>query len=139
MGGGGGGGDENAPFLLHLRMEELVDKLRLLDYDGTFCPKYKLKPLSSLYFALPGAAAEQLHYLACLVGWLSSLSGATNFTPPELFDDPTAIVANIMHELRQVRALKVVVGVSINYLLTFIFLAPTKKQNEKKARGADRL
>ncbi len=58
--GAAAGADVSAPFMLHLQMEELVDKLRLLDYDAKFCPKFKLKPLAHLYFALPGAAAEQV-------------------------------------------------------------------------------
>jgi len=31
---------------VHVLMENLLDKLKLLDYDGKFCSKFQLKPIN---------------------------------------------------------------------------------------------
>ena len=97
-----GGADEGAaaPYAIHLAMENLLDKLRLLNYDVEFCAQHELRPLSHYYFALPGNSSEQLHYLACLMSWLLGLMGH-KFPAPQQYDDPNEITANIMVQLRQ--------------------------------------
>lgn len=52
------------------------------------------------YFAISSDPSEQLHYLASLISWLLSLSGQ-GFPPPDQYDDPNSICANIMHMLKK--------------------------------------
>ena len=46
--GGGSGFLANDPVLL---MEEILDMLKLLDYESKFCKTKGFKPLSKVYFA----------------------------------------------------------------------------------------
>lgn len=49
--GGGDEGEDGGPGLLYMPfviMEELLDKLRLLDYDKDFARKMNLKPINRL-------------------------------------------------------------------------------------------
>lgn len=45
---GGGGPVGNDPVLL---MEEILDMLKLLDYENKFCKTKGFKPLSKVYFS----------------------------------------------------------------------------------------
>ena len=45
---GGGGPAGNDPVIL---MEEILDMLKLLDYESKFCKTKGFKPLSKVYFA----------------------------------------------------------------------------------------
>ncbi len=71
----GGGGGAPAAYAIHVAMESLMDKLRLLNFDVDFYAKHQVRPLTRLHFALPGNSAEQLHGFACLMSWLLSLVG----------------------------------------------------------------
>lgn len=93
------GGAAVAPDVFVL-MDNLLDKLKLLDYDTKFCKKFKLKPISRHYFSLAGDAAQQLNYFANLMSWLLSLAGK-KFDPPDEFDDPNTICSNILTKLKE--------------------------------------
>lgn len=50
--GGGEDGEDGGPGLVYMPfviMEELTDKLRLLDYDRSFLRKMNIKPISRYY------------------------------------------------------------------------------------------
>lgn len=91
---------EAVPTDIFVLMENTLDKLKLLDYDTDFCPKYKLKPISRHYFALAGDASQQLYYFACLMAWLLSLDGK-RFDPPDQYDDPNTICSNLLTKLKE--------------------------------------
>ncbi|DBA92114.1 hypothetical protein WJX77_005383 [Trebouxia sp. C0004] len=90
-------------FPADLCMDQVIDKLRLLNYEREFCtPKRHLKPLSRTYFCLPAPMSgqnEQFHYFTSLVSWLLTLSGRP-FQPPQQYDDPNLTCTNILSELR---------------------------------------
>mmetsp|Transcript_13723 Transcript_13723/g.25879 ORF Transcript_13723/g.25879 Transcript_13723/m.25879 type:complete len:695 (-) Transcript_13723:88-2172(-) len=57
-----------------LIMEDIIEKLRLLDYENRFCKPYRRKPISRVYFNIGINPEEQLSYFYELSHWLMSLS-----------------------------------------------------------------
>ncbi|GAX75055.1 hypothetical protein CEUSTIGMA_g2499.t1 [Chlamydomonas eustigma] len=86
-------------------MEQLVDKLKLLDYEKDFCRRKKpyRKPLSRLYFALPlpsGSQSEQFFYFTGLASWLIGLAGG-DLPAPKMEDDPNMSCNSIIAAARK--------------------------------------
>jgi estrogen-related receptor beta like 1 len=85
-------------------MENALDKLKLLDYENTFC---KLKTsavlqhfLSKTYFAIPQKNLnEQFYCFASLVSYLIETAGF-QFQQPGQFDDPNVTCVNIVQALK---------------------------------------
>ena len=86
------------PFLV---MEDLLDKLKILDYERHFCRAQNMKPLSRHYFAMASSPAEQFYSFTSLTAWLLSMLDRP-FERPQEYTDPNATVANIIAELRAV-------------------------------------
>ena len=60
-----------------LIMDDILEKLHLLDYKSKFCAKYGRKPISRTYFAIssPSEPIEsKVRYFVELSYWLISLS-----------------------------------------------------------------
>lgn len=88
--GRGGDGDQ-AAFLL---MDEILERLKLLNYEATFFPK-GFRPLTRVFFAMPSPnPAEQFHYFTTLATWLMNKLG-NDARPPSHYDDPNSTVANL--------------------------------------------
>eukprot|EP00761_Pharyngomonas_kirbyi_P009616 gb/GECH01009633.1/.p1 GENE.gb/GECH01009633.1/~~gb/GECH01009633.1/.p1 ORF type:complete len:399 (+),score=128.57 gb/GECH01009633.1/:1-1197(+) len=92
-----------SPFVL---MEGIIEKLKVLNYEQSFLQSESGKdfpPLTHTYFAVPARNPNsQFHYFGCLVSWAMELCG-NNFPPPSLYDDPNAVTANIVEELKHLR------------------------------------
>jgi len=73
-GQGGGGGN---PYGAFIAMDNLMDKLNLLDYDKHFCRKRDIKPIGRQYFAITSNANEQLYLFVSSCGRTLS-----HFLPP---------------------------------------------------------
>ncbi|KAH3757308.1 intraflagellar transport protein 57-like [Pelomyxa schiedti] len=131
-GAGGGSGDaggtpmkpvgEQAAFTL---MDEIADKLRLLDYENKFCRGYTrgaLPPLPPGFFALPVVTSSsassgnsnnrggvalpspqttppQFFYFSQLFAWLAGLCGR-KVSPAGRSDDPNSVAGSIVAELK---------------------------------------
>lgn len=95
--------DENqgpgAAFEMYEVMSNLVDKLKLLNYEGHFLQKYSIKPFSRHYFAIPTNPGEQFFLFTSLSSWLINVSGKS-FEMPQEYDDPNATISNIMKVVR---------------------------------------
>lgn len=81
-------------------MEELFDKLKLLNYGNEFCKKMGFRPLSRHYFALPTNSGEQFFTFTSIAAWLLNLCGR-NMDYPQEYDDPNATVSSILDECKQ--------------------------------------
>ena len=60
-----------------LIMDDILEKLHLLDYHSKFCPKFGKRPISRTYFAIssPNEPTEaKVRYFVELSYWLMSLS-----------------------------------------------------------------
>ncbi|XP_059139479.1 intraflagellar transport protein 57 homolog [Physella acuta] len=101
-----GGGDEvedGGPGLIYMPfviMEELLEKLRLLDYEKDFSKKMNLKPITRHYFAIQTNPGEQFYMFTSLAAWLLNKAGRP-FDQPQEYDDPNATISSILDELRK--------------------------------------
>ena len=59
---------------ISLVMDDIQEKLKLLDYENMFCKVFKHPPVSHVYFSHHINPAEQLSYFYDLVYWLMSLN-----------------------------------------------------------------
>ncbi|RZF47361.1 hypothetical protein LSTR_LSTR015760, partial [Laodelphax striatellus] len=66
-------------------MEELIDKLKALNYDEEFLEELKMRPIHNHYFALQTNAGEQFFLFTALSAWLLRKLGL-KFEQPQEFD-----------------------------------------------------
>lgn len=112
-------GSTDDPLLSHLvliKMEDVMDKLKLLNYEKEFCRKLKLRPIprqlcvTSLtlqfiiyptsyfrhYFAVPTNSGEQFHVFTNLAIWLINLCGCHLEQPQEVVLNYYYIINSIL-------------------------------------------
>ena len=62
----------------YLIMDDIIEKLSLLDYENAFCKGWKHKRISRIYWAHPPNGLEEekerIHMLYDMVYWLISLN-----------------------------------------------------------------
>eukprot|EP01012_Entosiphon_sulcatum_P018010 TRINITY_DN2275_c0_g1_i1.p2 TRINITY_DN2275_c0_g1~~TRINITY_DN2275_c0_g1_i1.p2 ORF type:complete len:417 (-),score=139.32 TRINITY_DN2275_c0_g1_i1:107-1357(-) len=81
-------------------MEDVIDKLKLLNYEHRFCVAKTFRPLHRCFFAMPHPNPnEQFYYFTSLVSWVMELCGH-HYPPPDQFDDPNATATSIITELK---------------------------------------
>jgi len=94
-------------------MEDVLEKLNLLEYRKNFCLPRNLKPISKTYFAVTEnniAQQEKFQYFIQLAYWLISLiqelrkknSKAPEIGKPKLDDDPKAICKKLLDDLSSI-------------------------------------
>ncbi|NWT34963.1 IFT57 protein, partial [Cardinalis cardinalis] len=88
-----------AAFHMFVLMEDLLDKLKLLSYEEEALRRHNMRPLSRHYFALPTNPGEQFFMFCTLAAWLISKAGRP-FEQPQEYDDPNAVISNVLSELR---------------------------------------
>ncbi|XP_054927364.1 intraflagellar transport protein 57 homolog isoform X3 [Dermacentor andersoni] len=91
-----GPGQAYLPFVV---MEDLLDKLKLINYDTEFTTQFKIKPISRHYFAVPTNPGEQFYIFSSLAAWLIQQAGI-EFETPQESDDPNTTISNILDVLR---------------------------------------
>uniref|UniRef100_A0A8C7KZM3 Intraflagellar transport protein 57 homolog n=1 Tax=Oncorhynchus kisutch TaxID=8019 RepID=A0A8C7KZM3_ONCKI len=98
--------DERGPgaaYQMFVVMEDLLDKLKLLDYEEEVLAKHNMKALSRHYFAssayMPSNPGEQFFMFTIIASWLINAAGRP-FEQPQEYDDPNATVSNILSQLR---------------------------------------
>merc|ERR1712141_965784 len=75
----GGPGLVYMPFVV---MEDLLDKLKLLNYEEEFVKDMRMRPLNRHYFVLQTNPGEQFYLFTSLAAWLVRKTGR-NFDPPQ--------------------------------------------------------
>ena len=90
--------------LPEIAMENVLEKLKLLDYEAGFCapakPPWPL--LDATTFAIPSPANNQnaqFFHFTSLTAWLLSKAGRS-FPTPQQFDDPNTTCTNILTECK---------------------------------------
>lgn len=86
-------------FLPYQMMESLLEKLKLLDYEYSYCSRNRIKGLSKLYFVIPTNPGEQFNTFVGLAAWLINEAGFSMEVPQE-YDDPNATIATVLDSLR---------------------------------------
>lgn len=77
-------------------MEELLDKLKLLNYEKEFCRGWGFRAFSRHYFAVATNSGEQFFAFTNVVAWLLNQCGKS-FERPQEFDDPNATISEILN------------------------------------------
>ncbi|KAH0569075.1 intraflagellar transport protein 57 homolog [Cotesia glomerata] len=90
----------SASYVSNVRMEDLLEKLKLLNYDTDFVQELKMKPINRHYFVIPTNPGEQFYLFTSLAAWLVRKAGK-NFEQPQESDDPNAIIALIMDHVKE--------------------------------------
>ena len=86
------------PFIM---MEQILDMLKLLDYENKFCKQKGFKPISKFYFAQQHSnPSEQFINFISLVSWLLFLNNH-QVTGWSKYDDPMTASQNIILELQK--------------------------------------
>lgn len=89
--------DQSDPEVL---MEDIIEYLKLLNYEHDFCSERGLKPLSKCYFAVKVNPSEQFMYFVTLVSWLLTLCGQSAGGWNQ-YDDPNTVTNNIVLDLKK--------------------------------------
>ncbi|XP_013877471.1 intraflagellar transport protein 57 homolog [Austrofundulus limnaeus] len=84
-------------------MENLLEKLKVLNYEEEVLSKHNMKNLSRHYFVsspfLASNPGEQFYMFSIMAAWLVQAAGRP-FVEPQEYDEPNATVSNILSELR---------------------------------------
>ncbi|KAL6447292.1 hypothetical protein ACFW04_001503 [Cataglyphis niger] len=91
----------SASYVINTRMEDLLEKLKLLNYDAEFVQELRMKPINRHYFVIPTNPGEQFYTFTCLAAWLIRKAGK-NFEMPQESDDPNSTIALILDFLREI-------------------------------------
>ena len=75
-----------AGFQIFVDMANLHNKLKLLHYDDDYVIKWRMKPISRIYFAVPTNSGDQLHAFIALCAWLFQKSAVRFEKPGEVRD-----------------------------------------------------
>ncbi|XP_012270491.1 intraflagellar transport protein 57 homolog isoform X3 [Orussus abietinus] len=94
------GSAPSATHVVNLRMEDLLEKLKLLNYDIEFVQELKMKPINRHYFVSSTNPGEQFYVFTSLAAWLVRKAGKS-FDPPQEYDDPNSTIAFILDHLRE--------------------------------------
>ncbi|KAF7990383.1 hypothetical protein HCN44_000188 [Aphidius gifuensis] len=89
----------SASFTVNILMEDLMEKLKILDYDNDFVQELKMKPINRHYFLVPKNPGEQFFCFTSLAAWLIRKSGK-KFEQPQESDDPNSTISSILDYLR---------------------------------------
>lgn len=75
--------------------DDLLEKLKLLNYDKTLLNDLKMKPLSRFYFVKSVNPGEQFFMFTIICWWLCQKLGI-NMERPQEYDDPNDIISRIL-------------------------------------------
>nr|CAG4650353.1 EOG090X0ADS [Sida crystallina] len=93
-------GPPGSMFSVFICMEDLIDKLKLLNYESDFVKEFNIKPFPKHYFAIPTNPGEQFYMFVILSAWLIRKS-KKQFDTPQETDDPNATIAMILDFVRR--------------------------------------
>ncbi|XP_062133234.1 intraflagellar transport protein 57 homolog [Drosophila sulfurigaster albostrigata] len=87
--------------LQNFQSDDLLEKLKLLNYEKHLLREYKLKPLSRFYFVKATNPGEQFFMFTLICWWLCKKLGKDMERPQE-YDDPNTVIAKIIQMLEEI-------------------------------------
>lgn len=111
-------------------IEDVLDKLKVLNYEEGFCKSTNNKPLSRVSMCFPDSntQAPQFPYFASLVAWLLAESNVHDFIPWTEYDNPMTVANTIITQCRSLglsaplQSAKLRQGYGDNVLMALDFL-----------------
>lgn len=98
--------------------DDLMEKLKLLNYEKQLLREMKMKPLSRFYFVKSTNPGEQFFMFTSICAWLIRKLGK-HFDQPQEFDDPNQTIANIVGVLNEI--VRIGNGGALKYLQSYGF------------------
>lgn len=80
--------------------DDLLEKLKLLNYERNLLSELKMKPLSRFYFVKSLNPGEQFYMFTLICWWLCQQLGK-DFEKPQESDDPHNVIARIIAVLNE--------------------------------------
>uniref|UniRef100_A0A0N4ZBA0 Intraflagellar transport protein 57 homolog n=1 Tax=Parastrongyloides trichosuri TaxID=131310 RepID=A0A0N4ZBA0_PARTI len=94
--------DINNDYNIYELSEELLDKLKFLEYENEFVKSNSgFKRIHKYYFIKSTNTGEQFYLFTNLAAWLIQKCGENNFEMPQEFDDPNITIGRILTELKK--------------------------------------
>lgn len=88
----------NLSLISTYQADDLVEKLKLLNYENLLLRQMKMKPLSKFYFNKVKNSGEQFFLFVSICAWLIRETGKS-FEQPQEFDDPNVVISRIIKSL----------------------------------------
>lgn len=88
----------NLSLISNYQCDDLVEKLKLLNFENLLLKQMKMKPLNKFYFNKVRNSGEQFFLFVSTCAWLIRETGKS-FDPPQEFDDPNVIISKIIRSL----------------------------------------
>lgn len=88
----------NMSLISSYQSDDLIEKLKLLNYENLLLKQMKMKPLSKFYFNKVRNSGEQFFLFVSICAWLVRETGKSFDTPQE-FDDPNVVISKIIKSL----------------------------------------
>ncbi|KAH8413205.1 hypothetical protein KR009_008778 [Drosophila setifemur] len=92
---------EKAQQLLNFQSDDLLEKLKLLNYEKHLLKEFKMKSLSRFYFVKATNPGEQFYMFTLICWWLCKKLGKDMERPQE-YDDPNTVAAKIIQMLEEI-------------------------------------
>lgn len=93
--------DQNILPLTNFQSDDLLEKLKLLNYEKNLLSELKMKPLSRFYFVKSTNPGEQFYMFTIICWWLCQKLGK-NMQRPQEYDDPNDVIARIVVILEEI-------------------------------------
>lgn len=92
--------DQNSASLtLSYQSDDLMEKLKLLQYEKKLLKEMKMKQLHRFYFVRSFNSGEQFFMFISICAWLIRKTGVS-FDQPQEFDDPNVVISKIIEHLQ---------------------------------------
>ncbi|XP_075153587.1 intraflagellar transport 57 [Haematobia irritans] len=93
--------DQNILPLINFQSDDLLEKLKFLNYEKNLLSELKMKPLSRFYFVKSTNPGEQFYMFTLICWWLCQKLGK-NMQRPQEYDDPNDVIARIVAILEEI-------------------------------------
>ncbi|XP_037941348.1 intraflagellar transport protein 57 homolog [Teleopsis dalmanni] len=93
--------DKNDSANATYKSDDLLEKLKLLNYESQLLKEFKMKPISRYYFVKSFNPGEQFYMFTLICWWLCKKLGKDMERPQE-YDDPNTVIAKIVQILEEI-------------------------------------
>lgn len=91
---------QNVLPLSSFQADDLIEKLKILNYEKQLLKEMRMKPLSKFYFVRSTNPGEQFFMFVSICAWLVRKLGK-DFDQPQEYDDPTLVIGKIIKCLEE--------------------------------------
>jgi estrogen-related receptor beta like 1 len=88
----------NLSIISSYQNDDLIEKLKILNYENLLLKEMKMKALSKFYFNKARNSGEQFFLFVSICAWLVRETGKS-FDQPQEFDDPNVVISRIIKSL----------------------------------------